>query len=147
LKYDKPLIAVLIGALSTIPGEMATRALVFLGIGKYSIYQLDSLLITFNRPTTIIGLVVNFIVGGLIAVLLYYALNKLGEDYLVLKSVAAGLLFWFVFELIFTATVEGKFIEIRPVSDYYIHLLATIVYGITMGLLFNKYLSKRSIPL
>ncbi|MFA4884408.1 MAG: hypothetical protein WC601_01300 [Desulfotomaculaceae bacterium] len=147
MKYDKPLIAVLIGALSTIPGEMATRALVFLGIGKYSIYQLDSLLITFNRPTTIIGLVVNFIVGGLIAVLLYYALNKLGEDYLVLKSVAAGLLFWFVFELIFTATVEGKFIEIRPVSDYYIHLLATIVYGITMGLLFNKYLSKRSIPL
>ena len=54
MKYDKPLVAALIGALSTIPAEILTRAFVSFGIGQYSVYQLDSLLITQNRPTPII---------------------------------------------------------------------------------------------
>jgi hypothetical protein len=140
LQYNKPLLAALIGALSTVPGEILTQVLVFLGIGKYSLYQLDSLLITFNRPSIIMGLIVNVIAGGFIAIIFYYAISKLGQDYLVFKSTGVGLLFWLVFELIFTATIEGRFIEIRPISDYYIHIFGTIVFGITLGLLFNKYL-------
>ena len=145
MKFDKPLIAALIGALSTITGEILTRALVFFGIGKYSIYKLDSLLITFNRPTTILGLIVNFIVGGSTDVIFYYALKKIGLDYLVIKSACVGILAWALTEFAFTITVEGKFIELRPISDYYIHILGAITFGITLGLLFKKYLLNRSI--
>lgn len=145
MKYDKPLVAVVIGALSTIPGEIFTRVLLFLGIAKYSVYQLDSLLVTFTRPTAMIGLIVNFILGGFISILFYYAIKKLGQDYLVFKGIAVGLLFWAVTELLFTSTVEGRFFPLRPLSDYYVHISAAVIFGITLGLLFNKYLFKKSV--
>lgn len=147
MKYDKPLIAGLFGALSTLISELVTQALVSLGIGKYSVYELDSLLITFNRPSIIMGSIVNFIAGGAIAVLFYYALSKLGQDYLVYKGLAVGLLSWGLFELIFTAIVEGHFFDIRPMSDYYIHLFGSAAFGITLGLLFEKYLFYKTNPL
>jgi len=147
LKYDKPLVAGVIGALSTIPAEIFTRVLVAIGIGKYSVYQLDSLIVTFYRPTEIIGLIVNFIFGGFIAILFYYAVQKLGQDYLVLKGLVTGLLSWSVTEILITMTVEGKYFDIRPINDYYVHILGAIVFGITLGLLFNKYLFTKPIQL
>jgi hypothetical protein len=144
LKYDKPLTAGLLGAFSTLTGEISTQLLLFLGFGKYSLYQLDSLLITFNRPSIAIGFIVNFTAGGAIAILFYYAISKLGRDFLVFKAVAVGLLSWGIFELILTATIEGRYIAIRPMSDYYVHLIGTIVFGITLGLLFNRYLFNQS---
>jgi hypothetical protein len=146
LEYDKPLIAALLGALSTIPCEILTRALVFFGIGKYSVYQLDSLLITFTRPSIIMGLIVNFIIGGFTATIFYYALKKIGRDYLVTKSIFVGLLLWTFTELVFTSTIEGKYIEIRPISDYYVHIFGAIIYGITLGFLLKIYLVNRSAP-
>lgn len=141
---DKPLIAAFLGALSTIPAEIITQALVFIDIGKYSVYQLDSLLITFTRPMIIIGLIVDFIIGGLAAALFYYALNKIGRDYLVIKSASFGLLTWILKEFVFTSTIEGKYIEIRPINDYYVHIFGALIYGISLGLLFKKYLSNKS---
>lgn len=140
MKYDKPLIACSIGAISTIISEIITQSFVLSGIGKYSIYQLISLVITINRPTEIIGMIVNFIIGGFLGVVFYYALGIIGADYLVIKSFAASLIFWFFSEMIFTAVIEGRYIEVRPVIDYYIHLAGASCYGIAVGLLFEKYL-------
>ncbi|VBB08527.1 Hypothetical protein LUCI_3805 [Lucifera butyrica] len=145
MNYDKPLLAGLLGALSTLISEIVTQLLVVLGIGKYSIYELDSLLVTLNRSSIFIGFIVNVIAGGTIAVLFYYAIGKLGRDYLVYKGLAVGLLSWGVFELILTATIEGHFFDIRPMADYYTHLVATSVYGILLGLLFDKYLFTASL--
>ena len=72
----------------------------------------------------------------------HYALKKIGWDYSVIKTSALVLLSWAFFELIFTVTVEGTYIDIRSISDYYIHLLGSLTFGITLGLLFKKYLSK-----
>jgi len=47
-------------------------------------------------------------------------------------------------ELIFTGSIDGKFIPIRPISDYYSHLVGSIVFGITLGLLLKKFLIKPS---
>lgn len=147
MDYDKPLIAALIGALSTIPAEIITRALVLIDIAKYSVYQLDSLLITFTRPITVIGLIIDFIIGGFAATFFYYALKKIGRDYLVIKSTSFGLLTWILKELVFTSTIEGQFIEIRPINDYYVHIFGALIYGITLGFLLKKYLMNQSTPL
>ncbi|MDR3564434.1 MAG: hypothetical protein P4N41_25765 [Negativicutes bacterium] len=147
MKYDKPLIAGLFGALSTLISEIVTQVFVFFGIGKYSVYELDSLLITFNRPSILLGFIVNIIAGGAIAILFYYAIGKLGQDYLVFKGAAVGLVGWGIFELLLTATVEGHFFEIRPMSDYYIHLIGTVIFGISLGLFFEKYLFYKPVRL
>lgn len=143
MQYDKPLLAIAIGALSTIPYEIFTRLMVSLGVGKYCTYNLTSLIITLNRPTEILGMVVSFTVGSFFAFLLYHALKKLGTDYLVFKSVAASLLVWVSMEAFYVFLIEGpKLVPPRPVDDYYIHMIGSSLFGITTGLLFKSYLLK-----
>ena len=71
-------------------------------------------------------------------------LEKIGFDYLVIKSTCAGLLAWSATELLFTGLIEGKDIPLRPIADYYAHMLGALAFGVTMGLLFKKYLFNRA---
>ncbi|WHY64465.1 hypothetical protein [Neobacillus sp. SuZ13] len=136
---DKVLVVGLLGVLSTIPGEIISRIFVYFGIGKYGIYELASLIITFNRPVFTIGIIVDFLVGSVFAILLYFIFEKLGSCHLIIKTTLCSLLSWLVCELLFTSTVEGKYIPIRPINDYYSHILSAMIFGITLGLLLKKF--------
>lgn len=140
MTYDKPMVAILLGAISTLTYELFTRIAILFDYGKYSLYELDSLMVTANRPVTIIGLVVGCVIGGTVAVLFYFALKTLGTDYLIFKAIAGGLLTWAVLEAVFIIAIEGKFIPARSVNDYYVHIIGAIIYGFTLGLLFKKFL-------
>lgn len=144
MKPDKPLIAAVISAASTVVGELMTRACLMVGIGKYSMYELHSLLVTINRPSEAMGVIVGLVVGGFSGIVFYYALVLIGWDYLVAKSIGFSVLCWVMAELIFTATIEGHFIDIRPITDYYVHLFGAIGYGATTGILFKAYLRSPS---
>jgi hypothetical protein len=143
LQQDKVVIVALLGALSTISGEIASRILVYFHIGKYSIYELASLIITLNRPEVIMGFIIDFLVGSFFAVLLYFIFKKVGLCHLVIKTTMCSLLAWLICELIFTSIIEGKYIDIRPINDYYSHIFSTMIFGITLGLLFKKYIFKK----
>jgi hypothetical protein len=145
MKLDKLTIAGIIGVTSTLTYEIFTRLLIFAGIGKYSIYQLDGFIVSINRIDSILGLVISSLVSGWGAVLFYLALMHTNTNCLVIKNIMFTLLMWGVLEAVFTATIEGKFIPIRPISDYYIHVFGSIILGITQGLLFNFFLFKKSI--
>jgi hypothetical protein len=143
MNFDKPLVAILIGILSTIPYEIFTRIILFFGIGKYSEYQLSSLVVTLDRPSAVMGFFVSSFLGGFSALIFYYALNKLGSDYLLIKGLFTGLIVFLVLETIFTWLIEGpKLIPLRPMSDYFIHMLGSSIFGSTMGILFKRYLLK-----
>ncbi|WP_026565740.1 hypothetical protein [Bacillus sp. UNC41MFS5] len=137
---DKVLKIGLLGALSTIPGEIASRLFAYFGFGKYGIYELASLIITFNRPVFTIGLIVDFLVGSVFAILLYFIFVKLGSCHLVIKTTLCSLLAWLVCELFFSAIIEGKYIPIRPIKDYYSHIFSAMIFGITLGLLIKKFI-------
>lgn len=133
----------IIGALATVLSEIASRILLFIGFSKYSVYQLNSLIVTLTRPSTIIGLIVNFIVGSLLSAMLYIAFKKWGSGYIIIKCIMVSLFTWLLWEMIFTISIEGKILDLRPISDYYSHLICTFVYGASMGILlkyciFNK---------
>jgi ABC-type branched-subunit amino acid transport system permease subunit len=147
IKFDKPTIVILIACLATIPYEIFTRVLLFFGIGKYSLYQLNSFVITIteNRPDPVIGFIVSIAVGGVFGLLFYYSLEKLGTDYLILKAIFSSIFLWVILELVFTSTIEGKTISIRPISDYYVKMLGSIIFGITLGVLFRIFLFKKPI--
>ena len=141
MKYDKPSLALLIGALSTIPYEIFTRVLVALGFAKYSVYQLNSFMITLNRPNALIGAVSTMILSSGISLVFYYTLKILGRDYLILKSITVSLFSWLILEVLFMWLIEGRgLIPYRPIYDYYSEMFGAIVFGITLGLLFRKYL-------
>lgn len=144
MKSDQSLLAVLIGAVSTIPDEILTRILVLSGIGKYSVYELASLITTLNRPDYVLGIILSSEAGGMAAFVFYFYLRKLGSKNLIIKGLLMGLLAWTFLELLFTWLIEGpKLIPFRPVSDYYIELFGALLWGLVMGLLFKKYLFKK----
>lgn len=143
MKPNKPLVALLIGVLATIPQEIYTWFLrYFLGIGDYSVYELNSLIITLNRPNAILGLVSTGIVGGIVSILLYYSLNRIGPDYIILKSIVAGVISWVISETIFTWLLEGpRLMHARSISDYFLQLTGAFVYGVILGLLYKRYIT------
>ncbi|MEA4848797.1 MAG: hypothetical protein VB106_16320 [Clostridiaceae bacterium] len=115
-----------------------------MGYGKFSLYQLDSLIITANRPEPVLGILVSCIVSGFSAVLFYFLLTALNMEHLITKSIAFTLLIWAVLEVVFIGNIEGTFIAVRPISDYYIHFLGSVAHGITQGILFKHLLFKQS---
>jgi hypothetical protein len=145
MKFDNLSIAGIIGVTSTLIYEIFTRILIYSGIGKYSIYQLNGFIVTINRRDSIIGFVISCMVSGWGAVLFYLTLKHTNTNYLIIKNIMFTLLMWGILEAVFTGTIEGKFIPIRPISDYYIHMFGSIILGITQGLLFKNFLFKKSI--
>ncbi|MBC8063039.1 MAG: hypothetical protein H7Y18_20600 [Clostridiaceae bacterium] len=139
MKYHKDLIVGFIGAGSTVSAEIVTQVSVFLGFAKYSTYTLSSLLISGNRPSLILGLFVCPIVSSFIVTVLFHVFRKLGSKHLVLKCIEVSLLMWISLEFIFTIYFEGKLIPIRPMSAYYSNLIGAIIYGITVGVLMDKF--------
>ena len=144
MQYNKPLLAALLGALSTISSEIVSRILLFIGIGTYSIYQLESLLITLNRPNAFLGFYLDCIIGGVVGIIFYYSIKFLGEDYLVYKSIFVGLLASALSELLISIFIEDKYIPIRPIEDYFLHIFCAMIFGLTLGILFNNYLFKKT---
>jgi len=143
MKYDKPTLAMFMGALSTIPYEIVTRILMTFGFAKYSVYQLTSFMITLDRPNVILGAIYSIILGSLLSLVFYYALKFLDHDYFIVKSIGISLLNWLTLEVIFMWLIEGRnFIPHRPINDYYSEMIGSIVFGITLGLLFRYYLFK-----
>ncbi len=140
MSFDKPLLIALIGMIAAIPFEIYTRILLSLGIGKYSTYQLSSLIVTIDRPNAILGMVITSLVASVIAVLFYYSLKITGFDFIKIKSIIAGLFGWIFCELFYTWLIEGqKFIAKRPVSDYYLEMTGACIFGLTIGLLFQIF--------
>ncbi len=145
MNTDKPLVAILIGVICTIPYQLFTMVTNYLGLSKYTLYQLDSFVITGNRPVPVLGFVTSSIVAGFIALVLYYAINKVGSDYLILKSVFWSLFAWALLELVLTVTLEGKTFPYRPVSGYVAEFLGATVFGVVLGLAFKKYLIEKPV--
>jgi hypothetical protein len=57
----------------------------------------------------------------------------------------ASLFAWFICELMFTGTIEGRFFGLRPIGDYYNNIFSAAIFGVTLGLLFKKFLLNKFI--
>ncbi len=141
---DKPLMAAIIGSLSTISAEIVSRIMLYFGIGQYSIYLLDSLVLTLNRPNFLLGLYINFSIGGLVGIMFYYALKTIGQTNLLIKSTFVGLVSSAFAEILLSAIVEGKYIPDRPIGDYYLHIVGATLFGLTMGIAFKYCIFKNT---
>jgi hypothetical protein len=142
MKQDKLLTAAIIGGLSTIAGEIITKILVLCKVGTYAVFALNSLLITNNQPSMLLGFILNFIIGSYVAIGAYLFFTRFGSEHLVIKCTLGSLMIWFIFELTFTALIEDKYMPIRPVIDHIQHILGTASFGITLGLLLRACVFK-----
>ena len=144
MRFNRQITAAALGALATLVGELVTWMQVRLGAAPLDMYSIDSLLITLNRESFWMGFVVNFIVGGAIAVLLNWALSRYGADNVVNKAIAATLMAWFLLRLFATAFIEGRVVDPRPLAQYAVHLAGAVGTGVALGVLFKLVLAKGS---
>ncbi|EMS69936.1 hypothetical protein [Ruminiclostridium cellobioparum] len=140
MKEDKTLILGMIGVFSTIISEIITWIGKLSGLANYSDYELTSLIITLNRPTVLLGFVIEGSIGVIISIVLFKLVKETGEKYILLKSVITGIVAWIIIEILITMIVEGKTIPLRELAAYYTHLIGAIGFGITQGLLFKRYI-------
>jgi hypothetical protein len=137
------LIAGLIGAIATVAAEITSRILLFLRLAKYGLYKFDSLIITNGRPSILIGLILNFLIGSILSVMIYLILKKWGHRYTIIISIMFTLIMWFTWEIVFTIFIEGKIVPIRPMTSYYSHFIVSIVNGVFLGLMQKRFIFKR----
>lgn len=144
MKEDKSLILAIIGVVSTIVSEIITWIGRSTGLADHSDYELTSLIITVNRPSVLLGFVVEGSIGVIISAVLYKLVKETGEKYILLKSVFTGIIAWIIIEILITAILEGKTVPLRELSGYYTHLIGAVGFGITQGFLFKRYILKKA---
>lgn len=83
--------------------------------------------------------------GASIALILYWiVVGRFGWEKLIFKSIFLSLQSWLLLEALFMWLIEGRnLIPFRPLSDYYAHLSGVVIFGVVMGLLFQKYVKDK----
>jgi hypothetical protein len=140
LDDDKLLIAGAIGIASTVLGEIGSWILLSLGLGKYSVYQLNSLIVTFNKPSILIGFILNILVGGIIGASVYLTVKKWGHKHIIMVSLLYTLISWLCLEVTFNAVVDKNVITSLLMAGYYNSLINAIVHAIFKGFMIKHFL-------
>jgi hypothetical protein len=143
---NRHLLAGLLGAVSTIVGELITCLLVYLKFGQLDLYQFHSLFLTIDEPSIVLGSIISLLIGGCIGVYLYTCHEKHGTIGIIIRSFAISLLVWFFFETVFTIFYAGLLDLTRPINEHYVYLLGIAVSGITMGILLKTLIFKKTLP-
>jgi hypothetical protein len=144
LNDSKILLAGAIGIASTIVGEICSWVLIYFKIGTYSAYQINSLIVTYNKPSILIGFALNLIMGGIIGAAVYLTLKKWGDRYIIMVSLGYTLVAWMFIEIIANAVVDKNMITTRVLSGYYNQFISSVVHAIAKGLMLKRFIFYRA---
>lgn len=142
MKYNKPLIAVLIGAVSTIPYEIFMLIIKFVGLTKHSIFEFSSMMFI-SKGSWWLGVLSAPATGGMAGLVLYELIRVIGYDYLPIKGALVWMTMWALIDIIF-ATLGKNTIMDQPLSGHFMHALGAGMAGSIMGYLMVKYLVRNS---
>lgn len=137
---DKLLIAGAIGIASTVVGEIGSWILLSLGIGEYSVYQLNSLIVTFNKPSILIGFILNLLIGGIIGASVYLTVKKWGHKHIIMVSLLFTLISWLCLEITFNAVVDKNLITSLLMANHFNTLINAIIHAIFKGFMIKHFI-------
>ncbi|PKM42009.1 MAG: hypothetical protein CVV03_10840 [Firmicutes bacterium HGW-Firmicutes-8] len=136
MKYDKPLLAALIGAIAIIPHEAISLTAKYLGWTSMSVFEMNSKLFD-QYGSWIVGVLTTLLTSAVVGFIFYEVLRIIGVDYIILKGIAASMTSWLIFEAILQM-VRGTSGE--PVSGHFIHAFGAAVAGLVIGYMFERFL-------
>ena len=140
LDDDKLLIAGAIGITSTVVGEIGSWILLSLGLGKYSVYQLNSFIVTYNKPSILIGFILNLLIGAIIGASVYLTVKKWGHKHITMVSLIYTLIAWLCLEITFNAVVDKNVITSTLIGGYYNNLINAIVHAVFKGFMIKHFI-------
>lgn len=145
MKYDKPLIAMLIGVIVVIPLEFLTQIFKHLNITTISIFEFTSMMFIWEG-NWLIGALSTPVVGALATFTLYHLTKIIGTDFLLFKGAIIGMFTWAIIDVIFGTLGKNNNID-QPILGHFAHASGAALAGVIAGFLMNKYLFNRQKPL
>ena len=139
MKYDKPLVAVLLAMSVGIPVEIYTQIFKYFGLNQLSSFELTSIMM-YSKGSWWVGLLTLFGTAGIIGLLMYEMARKLGTDYFAIKCAFVGTVTYGLIATIYgTLGKNPRFAELT-VSGHYVQASAGLLGGLVAGLLIKKFL-------
>ena len=138
MNYNKPLIALLIGAFVLLPLEIYTQAMKYQGLTTISSFELTSMMFM-REGSWIIGGLAGPAVGAFAVFVLYQLTKIIGSDYLPIKGTIIGMFTYATLVVIFATLGRNPHMN-QNVSGNLVHTSAAALGGLLAGILMRKYL-------
>lgn len=142
MKYDKPLLAVLIGMAVMFPLELYSQIFKYLDLTKVSTFEFTSL-ISENKPSWWVGLLAGPGIGGLAVLFIYYSPKWFGKDYLPLKAAFSGLVTYGLIDVIMVHMATKTQFKLSSL-EHYVHASSGALGGLMAGFLLNRFVFKNN---
>lgn len=137
MKYDKPLLAILIGIIATILFEGYMQIFKLLNLSPTSLFEANSTLFV-DKPNWWIGALTGPMTGGLAGLIIYFSTKILGKDYLPIKGAFLVMFIWAVLQSTLKLTRSSNLVN--SVSGNYVMAIGSGIFGALMGYFIGKYL-------
>lgn len=137
MKYDKPLLAALIGIIAIIPYEAISLIAKYLGWTTLSVFEMNSKIFD-THGAWVVGALTTLLTSAVVVFIFYELLRLIGVDYIILKGIAASMTSWLIFEGILQSGIRGAAEE--PVSGHFIHAFGAAVSGFVIGYMLKRFL-------
>lgn len=138
VKYDKPLISILLPLIGWPIGEITTQIMKYFGLTNLSAFEALSLMLL-REPSWLLGILVVLIFNAWASLGIYYLPKILGPDHFPFKSMLVAMtgeaLLFNVYGIL--GKNEGM---VQSLSGNYVHCFAAGFGGWMAGLLVKKYL-------
>lgn len=138
MKYDKPLLAYLIGMVLIIPLEIYTRIFKYFNLTHFSVMEYTSMIMV-REPNWWIGMMSGPGVGGLAGITIYYSTKVLGADYLPIKGAIIGSITYGLIDVLMGVLTNNPNLS-HADTGHFVHASAGILGGALAGTFIKKYL-------
>lgn len=144
-KYDRPLLAIVAGAISGLAKALVTVAAKQMGLTPFDLVQFSASILLKKEIHTLeeylLGWMVVLVFGGIVGLVFYYSLALLGRDFLLFKAIGAGLLFWLANSTI-GVYLGAPLIHFQELPVHLTLFFSGIIYGIVLNWLMRLLVFK-----
>jgi hypothetical protein len=142
MKFDKPLIAMLLSIIGALPVGIFVEIMIFFHLTTINFFKASSMMYM-KQGSILLGILSYIGYSAFLGLLMYHSPKMLGNDYFIIKCMFISMFSESLLFIIF-GTLAGNMLLVQNTSGNYVHASAAALGGITRGFLINKYLFKRS---
>lgn len=138
MKYDKPLLAILMSLIIVLPLEIYTEIMKFLNLTTVSYLEAVSMMYI-KEGSLILGILSGLGFGSWATLLIYYSAWILGTDYFPLKAMLIAMTIQSLLFITF-GTLGGNQNLLQDVLGNFVHASAAAMAGLLTGYIQKKFL-------
>jgi hypothetical protein len=135
MKFNKPLLAVLLSIIGGIPASIFTQIMIWLHLTSITAPEAASLMFL-KQSSMALGILAHIGYSSVLGLVIYYSAIVLGTDYFPLKAMIISMV---AESLLFIIFVSGS-PQSQGVSGNFVHAGAAAIAGLSRGYLIKRFI-------